>query len=129
MELENVPLPVPSVVWLSAMVGAADLLQQTPLADTDAPPSAVTSPPRYGTIRCDGRHGGGGHRGFEGRGGKSEIISIGRAVGIGGVSAYMVGCAGIQTRDVAGKCACSTPVGRKSFTTSSGSAPLELEGM
>jgi hypothetical protein len=45
IELVNVPVPDPSVVWLSATVGLADVLQQTPRAVTDAPPSEVTLPP------------------------------------------------------------------------------------
>ena len=43
--LVKLPVPVPSVVWLSLVVGLADVLQQTPLAVTDAPPSEVTFPP------------------------------------------------------------------------------------
>ena len=45
MELVKLPVPVPSVVLLFAVVGLADVLQQTPLAVTDAPPSEVTFPP------------------------------------------------------------------------------------
>jgi len=45
MEIEKVPAPVPSVVLLLLVVGLADVLQQTPLAVTEAPPSAVTFPP------------------------------------------------------------------------------------
>ena len=45
MLLVKTPVPVPSEVWLSAIVGSADVLQQTPLVVTDAPPSSVTSPP------------------------------------------------------------------------------------
>jgi hypothetical protein len=41
----NAPVPVPSVVLLSAVVGLADVLQQTPLAVTLDPPSEVTFPP------------------------------------------------------------------------------------
>jgi hypothetical protein len=41
----NVPVPVPSVVLLSAVVGLAEVLQQTPLTVTVAPPSEVTLPP------------------------------------------------------------------------------------
>ena len=43
--LVKLPAPVPSVVWLSLVVGLADVLQHTPLAVTDAPPSEVTFPP------------------------------------------------------------------------------------
>ena len=39
------PVPVPSVVWLSALVGFADVLQHTPLAVTADPPLEVTLPP------------------------------------------------------------------------------------
>ncbi len=45
MLLVKVPVPVPSVVLLSLMVGLAEVLQHTPLAVTDAPPSEVTFPP------------------------------------------------------------------------------------
>ena len=45
MLLVNKPVPVPSSVLLSLMVGFADVLQQTPLAVTEAPPSEVTFPP------------------------------------------------------------------------------------
>lgn len=38
-------MPVPSEVWLSLVVGLADILQQTPLAVTEALPSEVTLPP------------------------------------------------------------------------------------
>ena len=46
MLLVNVPVPVPSVVWLPVMVGLCEVLQQTPRAVTVAPPSAVTLPPQ-----------------------------------------------------------------------------------
>jgi hypothetical protein len=45
IELVNEPVPLPSVVLLSAVVGLAEVLQQTPRAVTDAPPSEVTLPP------------------------------------------------------------------------------------
>jgi hypothetical protein len=45
IELVNAPVPEPSVVWLSATVGLAEVLQQTPRAVTVAPPSEVTLPP------------------------------------------------------------------------------------
>ena len=45
MLLTNAPVPVPSVVLLSAVVGSAAVLQHTPRAVTLAPPSAVTLPP------------------------------------------------------------------------------------
>jgi hypothetical protein len=42
----NEPLPVPSDVFVvSAIVGSAVVLQQTPLALTAAPPSEVIFPP------------------------------------------------------------------------------------
>ncbi|MPL81722.1 hypothetical protein SDC9_27652 [bioreactor metagenome] len=43
--LWNGPVPEPSVVWLSDSVGFWPVLQHTPLADTAAPPLAVTLPP------------------------------------------------------------------------------------
>jgi hypothetical protein len=45
MELINDPGPVPSFVQVLDVVGLTDVLQQTPLAVTDAPPSDVTLPP------------------------------------------------------------------------------------
>ena len=45
IELVNSPVPEPSVVWLSATVGLADVLQQTPRAATVVPPPEVTLPP------------------------------------------------------------------------------------
>ena len=45
MALVKLPVPVPSVVKLSLSVGLADMLQQTPLDVTEAPPSVVTFPP------------------------------------------------------------------------------------
>ena len=44
-ELVKTPVPIPSVVWLLATVGFADVLQQTPRAVTAPPPSDVTLPP------------------------------------------------------------------------------------
>jgi len=41
----NIPDPVPSLVWLSAVVGLIAVLQQTPRAVTATPPSEVTFPP------------------------------------------------------------------------------------
>ena len=44
--LVKIPVPVPSLVFVaSAIVGFAVVLQQTPRAVTDAPPSATTLPP------------------------------------------------------------------------------------
>ena len=45
MLLVKLPVPVPFVVLLLEIVGLADVLQQTPLAVTEAPPSEVTFPP------------------------------------------------------------------------------------
>jgi len=44
-ELVNVPVPVPLLVVSFAMVGLADVLQQTPRVVTVVPPSEVTLPP------------------------------------------------------------------------------------
>lgn len=43
--LIKLPVPVPSVVVLSLIVGLCDVLQQTPRAVTASPPSEVTLPP------------------------------------------------------------------------------------
>ena len=48
--LVNVPVPVPSIVLLSAVVGLAVVLQQTPRAVTEAPPSAPTVPPLVAVV-------------------------------------------------------------------------------
>ena len=45
MELEKLPLPLPSVVGLLDVVGLGEVLQHTPRAVTAAPPSEVTFPP------------------------------------------------------------------------------------
>ena len=45
MELVKLPVPVPSVVLLFAVVGLGDVLQQTPLPVTGEPPLLVTLPP------------------------------------------------------------------------------------
>jgi len=45
MSLVKAPLPSPFDVWLLLVVGFAEVLQQTPLAVTEAPPSDVTLPP------------------------------------------------------------------------------------
>ena len=44
-KLVNIPVPVASVVLLSATVGFVDILQQTPRAETVAPPSLLILPP------------------------------------------------------------------------------------
>lgn len=47
----NVPVPAPSEVLLSVIVGVALVeLQQTPLAVTGSPPSAVTDPPEVAEL-------------------------------------------------------------------------------
>ena len=46
MLLVKLPVPVPSVVWLSLTVGFCEVLQQTPRAVTEAPPPEVTFPPQ-----------------------------------------------------------------------------------
>ena len=51
MELEKLPVPELSVVLLlEVMVGLVVVLQQTPLAVTDAPPSEVTLPPLVAVV-------------------------------------------------------------------------------
>ena len=45
MLLTNIPVPVPSEVWESAVVGVWLVLQQTPRTVTVAPPSEVMFPP------------------------------------------------------------------------------------
>ena len=48
--LVNVPIPVPSVVLLLVIVGLVVVLQQTPRAVTEAPPSAPTVPPLVAVV-------------------------------------------------------------------------------
>jgi len=49
--LVNAPVPVPSVVLvLNEIVGFADVLQHTPRAVTDAPPSLVILPPLVAVV-------------------------------------------------------------------------------
>jgi hypothetical protein len=48
--LTNTPVPVPSEVRLSAVVGFGNVLQQTPLAVTVTPPFAVTLPPPVAVV-------------------------------------------------------------------------------
>ncbi len=50
MELVNVPVPVPSLVQLPPTAGLADVLQQTPLTVTGAPPSEVMVPPLVAVV-------------------------------------------------------------------------------
>jgi len=50
MELIKVPVPVPSDVWLPEMVGLAAVLQQTPRAMMEEPPSEVMFPPELAVV-------------------------------------------------------------------------------
>src|ERR1035437_7428047 len=51
IELANIPVPVPSVVLvLDAVVGPVVVLQHTPFAVTEAPPSLVTFPPLVAVV-------------------------------------------------------------------------------
>ena len=50
MLLVKLPVPAPSEVMLSVMVGVALVLQQTPRAVTVAPPSEVTLPPPIAVV-------------------------------------------------------------------------------
>jgi hypothetical protein len=50
MLLEKMPRPDPSVVWLPKVSGFGDVPQHTPLAVTEAPPSAVTLPPELAVV-------------------------------------------------------------------------------
>jgi len=50
MALANIPVPVPSVVWLAVISGFAVMLQQTPRAVTVAPPSVTTLPPPVAVV-------------------------------------------------------------------------------
>ena len=50
ISLVNVPVPVPSLVLLSAVVGLAVVDQHTPLAVTGDPPSDVTFPPEVAVV-------------------------------------------------------------------------------
>ena len=43
--LEKIPVPVPSVVFILAIVGLSDVFQHTPLAVIAAPPSLEIEPP------------------------------------------------------------------------------------
>ena len=53
MELVKLPVPEPSVVLLSAVVGELFvLLQQRPLAVTALPPSLVISPPEVAVVKA-----------------------------------------------------------------------------
>ena len=44
------PVPVPSIVWLSVIVGLGVKLQHIPLSKTMAPPSEVTFPPLVAVV-------------------------------------------------------------------------------
>ena len=48
--LMKVPIPVPSVVWLLAIVGLLEVLQQTPLALIVEPPSDEILPPEVAVV-------------------------------------------------------------------------------
>ena len=50
MLLVKLPVPDPSVVMLSLVVGLEEVLQHTPLAVTDDPPSDVTFPPLVAVV-------------------------------------------------------------------------------
>ena len=50
MLLVKVPVPVPSVVLGSEVVGFTEVLQHTPLAVIAAPPSLVISPPLLAVV-------------------------------------------------------------------------------
>ena len=45
LQIDKLPVPVPSEVVLPVIVGLTVVLQHTPRAVTGAPPSAVTFPP------------------------------------------------------------------------------------
>jgi hypothetical protein len=51
MLLVKEPVPLPSDVLLFETVGFSEVFQQTPLAVTSAPPSAVTLPPEVAVVR------------------------------------------------------------------------------
>ena len=48
--LKKVPVPIPSEVLLSEVVGVGEVLQQTPLSVTDDPPSEVIFPPDVAVV-------------------------------------------------------------------------------
>lgn len=50
-ELENEPVPVPSLVLLFKIVGEVEVLQQTPRDVTAAPPSLVIVPPLIALVK------------------------------------------------------------------------------
>ena len=50
MELWKVPVPVPSLVLASEVVGCGFVLQQTPRTVTGTPPSEVTLPPQVAVV-------------------------------------------------------------------------------
>ncbi len=54
IELVNEPVPNPSEVLLPLIVGSAEVLQQTPRADTGEPPSLVTLPPPSAVVADEG---------------------------------------------------------------------------
>ena len=103
MLLGNKPVPVPSSVLLSLMVGFADVLQQTPLAVTEAPPFEVTFPPLDALVEviedtsrcgdCWGRCGCG----------ESYIAAICCPRTVCGVGPYMIGGIGKKADHAAGE--------------------------
>ena len=50
MELVNAPVPVPSTVFVFAVVAPGDVFQHTPRAVTVALPSEVTVPPELAVL-------------------------------------------------------------------------------
>jgi len=52
MELEKLPVPLPSEVLLLFIVGRAEVFQQTPLAVTGAPPSSEITPPEEAALEA-----------------------------------------------------------------------------
>ena len=50
IELVKIPVPVPSIVLLSAMVGFGLVLQHTPLTVIEAPPSFAIVPPPVAVV-------------------------------------------------------------------------------
>jgi len=52
MELVKLPVPVPLTVLLPETVGVDEVLQQTPLAVTEEPPSDETVPPDTAVVEA-----------------------------------------------------------------------------
>ena len=68
MELEKLPKPMPSTVWLSLVVGLGEMLQHTPRAATPSRPSYVTSPPQAAEVKVISL--------------KAAVVTVGRALGV-----------------------------------------------